>query len=70
MYDSILPGLIQKNETRAIMLVADGVGGTTVNGRTELEVAKTPNLDKLAKDSSLGLHYPVGYGITPGSGPG
>ena len=70
MYDEILPNLIKKNETKAILLIADGIGGTTVNGWTELEVAKTPNLDELAKRSSLGLHYPVGYGITPGSGPG
>ena len=70
MYDGILPNLIEKNDTRALLLVADGIGGTTVNGRTELEAAKTPNLDELAAKSSLGLHRPVGYGITPGSGPG
>ncbi|HHS50234.1 MAG TPA: 2,3-bisphosphoglycerate-independent phosphoglycerate mutase [candidate division Zixibacteria bacterium] len=70
MFDEILPDLIQKNDTKAVFLVADGVGGTTVNGRTELDAAKTPNLDALASKSSLGLHYPVGYGLTPGSGPG
>ncbi|MCK5832127.1 2,3-bisphosphoglycerate-independent phosphoglycerate mutase [bacterium] len=70
MFDDVLKDLIQKNNTKAILLVSDGVGGTTVNGRTELEAAKTPNLDELAKKGSMGLHYPVGYGLTPGSGPG
>ncbi len=70
MFGNILPELIQKNNSKAILLVADGVGGTTVDGRTELEAARTPNLDDLAARGSLGLHRPVGYGITPGSGPG
>jgi 2,3-bisphosphoglycerate-independent phosphoglycerate mutase len=70
VYEEILPYLINKNDSKAILLVADGVGGIPVNGRTELEAARTPNLDALAAKSSLGLQYPVGYGITPGSGPG
>jgi len=70
MFESILPNLIQKNDSKALLIVADGIGGIPVNGRTELEAATTPNLDKLANSASLGLHYPVGYGITPGSGPG
>lgn len=70
MYEEILPELIVKNNTKAVLLIADGIGGTTINGRTELETAKIPNLDNLARKGSLGLHYPVGYGITPGSGPG
>ncbi len=70
MFDNLLADLLQKNETKALLVVSDGIGGTTVNGRTELEAAKTPNLDALARRSSLGLHRPVGYGLTPGSGPG
>ncbi len=57
MYDEILTQLIIKNDTKALLLVADGIGGTTVGGRTELEAARTPNLDTLAKKSSLGLQY-------------
>src|SRR3546814_869475 len=37
---------------------------------TELEEANLVNLDRLAEAGSLGRTLPVGYGITPGSGPG
>ena len=71
MYEEILPQLINKNDTKLVLLVLDGLGGTTnENGVTELEVARTPNMDKLISSGSAGLHRPVGYGITPGSGPG
>jgi 2,3-bisphosphoglycerate-independent phosphoglycerate mutase len=57
---------------RIVMLVLDGVGGLPdpASGLTELEAAPTPNLDRLAQRSALGLQRPVGHGITPGSGPG
>lgn len=66
----VIKGLIQKNNSKIIMVVLDGVGGLPVKGMTELEAAKTPNLDFLAMESACGLHIPVSYGITPGSGPG
>lgn len=66
----LISGLIQKNNSKIIMVVLDGLGGLPVNGKTELEAAYTPNLDKLVRDSATGLHIPVSYGITPGSGPG
>src|SRR5213076_2587616 len=39
-------------------------------GKTELESARTPNLDGLAREGVCGLSVPVLPGITPGSGPG
>jgi 2,3-bisphosphoglycerate-independent phosphoglycerate mutase len=68
--DLIKP-LVQKNDTKIVLIVLDGVGGLpNASGKTELELANTPNLDTLAQESACGMHIPVAYGITPGSGPG
>jgi len=57
---------------RILLVVLDGVGGLPLEpgGPTELEAAQTPNLDRLAEESALGLLTPVYPGLTPGSGPG
>ncbi|MBN2381226.1 2,3-bisphosphoglycerate-independent phosphoglycerate mutase [candidate division WOR-3 bacterium] len=65
----MLSDLLLQNETKILLVVADGLGGLEKNGKTELEAARTPNLDALAKKSSLGLTTAVDIGITPGSGP-
>jgi 2,3-bisphosphoglycerate-independent phosphoglycerate mutase len=62
---------IRKASTRIVLCVMDGLGGLPHpdHGRTELEAARTPNLDALAAAASLGMHDPVAPGVTPGSGP-
>ena len=69
MEDNLLKEIITKNGTRIVLVVADGLGGlpSPETGLTELETAKTPNLDRLAKTGSAGLSVPIGYGVTPGS---
>ena len=69
MEDEILKELVQKNNSRIVLLVMDGLGGLPINGKTELETARTPNLDRLTSKGSCGLSEPIGPGITPGSGP-
>lgn len=62
--------LIQKNEAKIVLVVLDGIGGVPLDGKTELDAARTPHLDEIARLSACGLHIPVAPGITPGSGPG
>ncbi len=69
---NLLHDLISPNTTKIVMLILDGLGGLPLEpgGKTELETAKTPNLDVLASRSALGLTVPVQLGVTAGSGPG
>ena len=68
----LIRDLAEKNDSKIVMLVADGLGGlpTEPGGKTELETAATPNLDRLAAIGTGGSSLPVLPGITPGSGPG
>ena len=68
----LIKTLSRSTPSRIILLVIDGLGGLPRpdTGMTELETARTPNLDKLAARGVSGLSDPVGPGITPGSAPG
>jgi len=58
--------------TKIVLLSSDGLGGFPHpdTGRSELETARLPNLDALARRAACGLIRHVGPGVTPGSGPG
>src|SRR5579871_3027461 len=64
--------LREPSDSKIVLLVADGLGGLPIEsgGKTELESARTPNLDACAREGVCGLSTPVLPGITPGSGPG
>jgi len=70
--NQVIKELAQKNDRKIVFLIMDGLGGLPreKGGRTELETARTPNLDAVAAESECGLHTPIGMGITPGSAPG
>ncbi len=67
-----IAAISQPSDTKVLLLVLDGLGGLPrePGGPTELEAARTPNLDALVKAGTCGLHHPVAPGVTPGSGPG
>ncbi len=69
---ALIRQLFVKNDSKIVLYVADGLGGLPQKpgGLTELESARTPNLDKLAREGVLGGSIPVAPGISPGSGPG
>ena len=61
-----------ENDSKIVMLVADGLGGLPMSpgGKTELESASRPNLNALSAIGVQGGSIPVAPGIAPGSGPG
>src|ERR1700757_453784 len=68
----LIRDLRENNSSKIVLVVADGLGGLPVEmgGKTELESARTPNLDACVREGICGLTVPVLPGITPGSGPG
>ncbi len=63
------PSLAVKTDSKIVLVVIDGLGGfPNDSGKTELETAATPNLDKLAAEGLTGRIQTLGRGITPGSG--
>ncbi|MEL7266901.1 MAG: 2,3-bisphosphoglycerate-independent phosphoglycerate mutase [Planctomycetota bacterium] len=71
MFD-LIQDLRTASQSKIVMMVADGLGGLPMQpgGRTELETAATPNLDRIAATAVQGASIPVKPGIAPGSGPG
>jgi 2,3-bisphosphoglycerate-independent phosphoglycerate mutase len=64
--------LSRTSPSKIVVLVIDGVGGLPhpETGKTELESARRPNLNHIARESLCGLIDPISPGITPGSAPG
>ncbi len=64
--------LAQVTPSKIVLAVIDGVGGLPHHetGKTELETAHRPNLNRVASEGICGLAYSVSPGITPGSAPG
>jgi 2,3-bisphosphoglycerate-independent phosphoglycerate mutase len=57
----------------AILIIGDGLGDRpipTLNGKTPLEAARKPTLDKLAAKGATGLLHVLSPGIPPGSDTG
>ena len=64
--------LARTSPSKIVLLVIDGLGGLPhpETGKTELESASKPNLDRIAQESICGLSDPISPGITPGSAAG
>jgi 2,3-bisphosphoglycerate-independent phosphoglycerate mutase len=68
-WEKIVTELSIDTPSKIILLVMDGLGGLPVGGKTALEAAHSPHLDRIAAESSCGISDPIFPGITPGSGP-
>jgi 2,3-bisphosphoglycerate-independent phosphoglycerate mutase len=68
---SLIEDLSEETSSKILFFVLDGLGGMPHPevGKSELEVARIPNLDRFAGLSICGVTDPIAPGITPGSGP-
>jgi 2,3-bisphosphoglycerate-independent phosphoglycerate mutase len=68
----LIRSLAVPGATKIVLLSADGLGGfpDPATGLSELETARIPHLDALARRGACGLLRHIAPGITPGSGPG
>ncbi len=68
---ALVQDLSEQTSSKILFLVLDGLGGMPHPevGKSELEVARIPNLDRFARLSICGVTDPIAPGITPGSGP-
>jgi 2,3-bisphosphoglycerate-independent phosphoglycerate mutase len=66
-----IASLLAPAKSKIVLLVMDGLGGMPMEpgGKTELEAAHTPNMDRLAAEGTIGQSVPIDHGIIPGSGP-
>ena len=64
----LIRSLAVPGTTKIVLLSSDGLGGfpDPATGQTELETARIPNLDALARRGACGLLRHVAPGITPG----
>ena len=70
MQSDLIESLVVKTDSKIVLLLMDGLGDIPAEGYgTPLEEAVTPNLDRLAKEGTLGQFDPIAPGVTPGSGP-
>ena len=62
--------LTDNSQIKIVYVLLDGVGDLPhpdINNKTPLQAAKTPNMDKLAKNGKMGEVISVGKGIAPES---
>jgi len=67
----LLPRLVTEAPTKIVLILIDGLGGVRTDERgSELHAARTPNMDRVAREGSSGLHTVIAPGVTSGSGAG
>jgi 2,3-bisphosphoglycerate-independent phosphoglycerate mutase len=67
----LVPRLVTDATTKIVLVLIDGLGGVRTDERgSELHAARTPNMDRLAREGSSGLHTVIAPGVTSGSGAG